>query len=477
VAVRRAKIICTIGPASDSPEQLVELIEAGMDVARLNFSHGTHEEHAARAARIREAAKACGKYVAVLQDLCGPKIRCGRFAGGTKPVALGDRLKLIDASEEPETVYDGDVVPIQFDGVAGLRERDDLLLDDGRVHVQVVSAGEEGVEVEVRQGGTLRDKVGVHVPASRVHVETLTDKDKADLAYGLSLKVDYVALSFVRTAADVQLVRDICEAWGRPTPVVAKIETPAAIDHLEPIVLASDAVMVARGDLGVEFSPERVPVFQRRVLGLGRRHNRPVIIATEMMQSMVNAPRPTRAEASDVATAVFDGADAVMLSGETATGAHPSLVVRTMARIIVEAEQSAFHAPEGTPRAKNGRRVKVAESLARNACEIARDTGARLIVVFTESGRTATYAAGARPPVPIVALSPRPVTLRRLCMVWGVVPWHLLPADDHQEMIDHAHDALLSNGIVSPGDSFVAIYGARVGVSGSTNAIQVKVVG
>lgn len=474
MGIRRAKIVCTIGPASDAPEALDELIGAGMNVARLNFSHGSHEEHAERIRRVREAAARAGKEVAILQDLCGPKIRCARFAGGTLALPSDTELELAESADANVIAPPGTAL-IQYPGLADdLHPGDVLLLDDGRVSLEVIHAGAGRVRARVTQGGVLRDKVGVHIPAERLRVSSLTDKDKHDLAFGLSQGVDYVALSFVRAAAEVRLVRDICEAWGRPTPIVAKIETPQAIEHLEPIILASDAVMVARGDLGVEFSPERVPVMQRKILGLARMHQRPVIVATEMMQSMITAMRPTRAEASDVATAVFDGTDAVMLSGETATGAHPALVVRTMHKIIVEAEQSAFYRASTSRKATE--RARVSEAIARGACDIGAAVGSKVLVAFTESGQTARFASGARPSMPIIGLSPNIKTLRQLCLLWGIVPIFVEPLRASDEMVDRAHALLLANGIVSPGDSFVVIFGAPVGVSGTTNAIQVKVV-
>lgn len=469
--------MCTIGPASDSSEMLEALISAGMDVARLNFSHGSHAEHKARLARIRAASEAAGQPVAVLQDLCGPKIRCGSFPEGTLEVTSDQIVRIYEALDDTLRAPEEGGVPIQYPGLADdLQPGDVILLDDGRVGLEVdridTQSNYPAVIAKVQQPGKLRDKVGVHLPAERVRIATLTDKDKRDLSFGLSLDVDYVALSFVRNASEVQLVKDICDAWGRPTPVVAKIETPQAVQHLESIILASDAVMVARGDLGVEFSPERVPIIQREILGLARRHGRPVIVATEMMQSMTTATRPTRAEASDVATAVFDGADGVMLSGETAMGAHPALVVRTMHRIIVEAEQSAFYSPTagGDPS------IAIPQAVAYGACHIAAQVGAKVIVAFTESGKSARYVSQARPSVPIIGLSPNSSTLRKLRLMWGVVPRFVEPLSDSDQMIGRAHALLLANGIVSPGDRFVTIFGAPVGVSGSTNALQVKVV-
>ena len=471
--IRRAKIVCTIGPASDSQAALEQLIRAGMDVARQNFSHGSHEEHARRLATIRAAAEACGKPVAILQDLCGPKIRCGRFKGGTAEATTGETVWLVEAQKD-ELAAAGEI-PVGYEGLTqDLQTGDVVLIDDGRVVVTVTRVEGSRVQAAVTHGGGLRDRAGVHLPSRRVRLATLTEKDKADLSFGLSLGVDYVALSFVRNADDIRLVRDICEAWGRPTPIVAKIETPAAIEQLEQIILASDAVMVARGDLGVELSPERVPIVQREILGIARVHQRPVIVATEMLQSMVTETRPTRAEASDVATAVFEGSDAVMLSQETATGAHPSLVARMMARIILEAEGSSFYRPLSSE--QPGQRANIAEAIARNACDIARDIGARVLVAFTESGVTALYVSKARPVVPIIAFSPNASTRRRLALLWGVVPCSIEMLRDSDEMVERANMFLLANGYVSPGDRFVTIFGAPIGVAGTTNSIRVKVV-
>lgn len=453
---------------------LEQLIRAGMDVARLNFSHGTHNEHARRFAAIRAAAETCGKPVAILQDLCGPKIRAGTFPGGTSDLVVDQVVTLTEFDPDAPPSRPGEI-SIQYEGLAqDLEPGDILLLDDGRVVITVTKVDGVRVHATVTQGGQLRDRVGVHLPSRRVRLATLTEKDKADLSFGLSLGVDYVALSFVRSADDVRLVRDICEAWGRPTPVVSKIETPSAIDNLESIILASDAVMVARGDLGVELSPERVPIIQREILGLARIHQRPVIVATEMLQSMVTATRPTRAEASDVATAVFDGSDAVMLSGETASGNHPALVVRMMSRIIVEAENSSFYHPASS--GQPGKLTNVPESVARNACDIARDIGARCIVAFTETGNTARYVSKARPLTPVIAFSPNAVTRRRLALLWGVIPWQHELERDADELVERANAALLANGFVSPGDKFVAIFGAPIGVSGTTNTIRVRAV-
>lgn len=471
--IRRAKIVCTIGPSCDTEDQLVELIHAGMNVARLNFSHGTHEEHGERFQRVRRAAARCDKPVAILQDLCGPKIRAGRFGRPGPTFPTDATVFLTEASDTPPSR--DDVIPIQYEGlVQDLQPGDRILVDDGQVVLAVAGIEPPYVRCTVTYGGKLRDRVGVSLPSRRVRLGALTEKDKADIGFGLRMGVDYVALSFVREPEDVKLLRDICEAWGRPTPIVSKIETPSAIENLEPIILASDAVMVARGDLGVEIGPEYVPILQRKIMNVSREHQKPVIVATEMLQSMVTALRPTRAEAGDVATAVLDGTDAVMLSQETATGNHPTVVVRMMSRIIQEAEGSAFYQP---PKSEVvGARANVAEAVARNACDIARDIGARFIVAFTEGGNTARYASKHRPTVPIIAFSPNDITGRRLAMLWGVIPFHIEVMRDADDMVQRASMFLLANGYVSPGDRIVVIFGAPVGVAGTTNSIRVTVV-
>jgi pyruvate kinase len=306
-----------------------------------------------------------------------------------------------------------------------------------------------------------------------MRISALTEKDKADLVFGLSSNVDYIAMSFVRRAEDLQQIREICNAWGAPTPVVAKIETPDAVENLESIVAASDGVMVARGDLGVEFPPERVPVIQRQILAVARRVRRPVIVATEMLQSMTKSTRPTRAEASDVANAVYAGTDCLMLSGETATGDHPSLAASMMSRIALEAEKSPFFesAPYGS------RATSVAEAIARGACNTAREIGAKYIVAFTESGSSAMGVSLARPDVPIIAYSPNAKTRRRMALYWGVVPREMAAVHDTDQLVDWCTGDLLAGGYGSPGERVVIVFGAPIGVSGSTNTIRVHVLG
>jgi len=467
--IRRAKLVCTLGPACDSQGGLLELLDAGMDVARLNFSHGTHEEHAARLSRLREASAVKKKAVAALQDLCGPKVRTGTFQA---PFALpsGTDVTLFEGDDSD----DDREIPIQYEGLAGdVRIGDKVLFDDGRIGLSITAIQGEKIHAKVEQGGGMRDHVGVHLPSRTMRVGALTDKDKEDLSFGLSLGVDYIALSFVRRADDIRLVREICAAWGQPTPIIAKIETPDAIENLESVVAASDGVMVARGDLGVEFPPERVPVIQRQILGVARRVRRPVIVATEMLQSMTKAPRPTRAEASDVANAVFSGTDAVMLSGETATGDFPILAASMMTRIALEAEKSPFY--EAAPYAS--RATSVAEAIARGAVNTAREIGAKYLVAFTETGSSAMSVSLARPSVPIIAFSAVQKTRRRMALYWGVIPREMPSIADPDQLVDWVNGDLMAAGLASPGERVVIVFGAPIGVSGSTNTIRVHVIG
>jgi pyruvate kinase len=441
-----------------------------MDVARLNFSHGTHEEHGARLARLRDASDLERKSVAALQDLCGPKIRTGTFPKRFD-LPTGADLVLV----EGETSADERVIPIQYEGLArDVHVGDRILFDDGRIVLVVREIEGNRVKARIEQGGGMRDHVGVHLPSRTMRISALTEKDKQDLVFGLSSGVDYIAMSFVRRAEDIVQIREICHAWGAPTPVIAKIETPDAVENIESVVAASDGVMVARGDLGVEFPPERVPVIQRQILSAARRVRRPVIVATEMLQSMTKSTRPTRAEASDVANAVYASTDCVMLSGETATGDHPQLACSMMSRIATEAETSPFF--EQAPYVS--RATSVAEAVARGACNTAREIGAKYIVAFTESGSSAMTVSLARPHVPIIAYSPNAKTRRRMALYWGVVPREM-PAKQHDtdQLVNWCTGDLLSAGYGSPGERVVIVFGAPIGVSGSTNTIRVHVLG
>jgi pyruvate kinase len=468
-SLRRAKLVCTLGPACDSIDGLRGLIAAGMDVARLNFSHGTHEEQGARLSRVRQASDLERKSVAVLQDLCGPKIRTGSFPAKFD-LPSGAEVTLT----EGEASTSERIIPIQYEGLAAdVRLNDRIMFDDGRLVLTVLRIEGNLVRARVDQGGGMRDHVGVHLPSKTLRISALTEKDKQDLDFGLSCGVDYVAMSFVRKADDIHQIREICNAWGAPTPVIAKIETPDAVEDLESIVAASDGVMVARGDLGVEFPPERVPVIQRQILAVARRVRRPVIVATEMLQSMTKSTRPTRAEASDVANAVYSGTDCLMLSGETATGDHPMLACSMMSRIAMEAEVSPFfeHAPYGS------RATSVAEAVARGACNTAREIGAKYLVAFTETGSSAMTVSLARPDVPIIAYTPNAKTRRRMALYWGVVPREMPAVHDSDQLVDWCTGDLLSAGFGTPGERVVIVFGAPIGVSGSTNSTRVHVLG
>ncbi len=473
MVIRRAKIVCTLGPACDSPEVLTQLLEAGLDVARFNFSHGSHAEHAARLARLREASKGARKAVAALQDLCGPKIRTGKFPG---PFELPHGAEVVLREGDGDDVGDERTIIIQYEGLAGdVAVGDRIMFDDGRILLRIHSIEGETIRARIEQGGGMRNHVGVHLPTRTMRIGPLTDKDKEDLIFGLSQGMDYIALSFVRRAEDIRLVREIASEWGQPTPIVAKIETPDAIENLESIVVASDAVMVARGDLGVEFPPERVPVIQRQILGVARRVRRPVIVATEMLQSMTKATRPTRAEASDVANAVFWGTDAVMLSGETASGDYPVLAASMMSRIALEAETSTFY--EASPPHTSGRATGIPEALARGAVNTAREIGAKFLVAFTQSGSSALHLSLARGPVPIIAYSPLQRTRRRMGLYWGVVPREMPALQDIDGLVNWANGDLMASGLASPGERIVIVFGSPIGVAGSTNTIRVHVVG
>ncbi len=466
--VRRAKLVCTLGPACDTEGGLGQLIDAGMDVARFNFSHGNHEEHGGRFERLRIASEAKKKPVAALQDLCGPKIRTGVFPARYL-LPTGAEVTLVEGDESK----DERVIPIQYEGLAGdVRVSDRILFDDGRIGLLVVGIDGDRVQATVTQGGEMRNHVGVHLPSKTMRVGALTEKDKEDLNFGLSLGVDYVALSFVRRAEDIALVREICNEWGRPVPIIAKIETPDAVENLESVVAASDGVMVARGDLGVEFPPERVPVIQRQILGVARRVRRPVIVATEMLQSMTKSPRPTRAEASDVANAVYSGTDALMLSGETATGDFPFVSAEMMSRIAMEAEGSPFYEP--VPYAT--RATSVAEAIARGAVNTAKEIGAKYLVAFTESGSSAMNVSLARPHVPIIAFSPSPQARRVMALYWGVIPREMPQVNDTDRLVDWCSADLMGAGLAGPGERVVIVFGAPIGVRGTTNTIRVHVI-
>lgn len=458
---RRTKIVATIGPACDVPGVIEAMVEAGADVARLNASHATTAEMSERLGRLRAAGDRAGRHVGVLLDLPGPKLRVGGMAAG---VVLADEQVFTLLPGEGEG--DASRAYVSYEALgADVRSGDRILVDDGAIELAVLSAGPGEVVTRVKRGGALTGHKGVNVPRVRLSVDSLGAHDLELLAWGLDAGVDMVAQSFVRSAADVVRLR---EAMGaRAVPLIAKVEKYEALDDLDAIVAAADAVMVARGDLAVETSPEAVPPAQRRIVERCRATGRPVVVATQMLESMVSAPRPTRAEASDVATAVFEGADAVMLSEETAVGAFPVEAVSTMARICLAAEEggpsSVICRPDQTPTA----------AVAAAACDLAADIGAAAVLAATKSGSSARAVAACRPRIPILALTPSWSTGRALTLVWGVSPQVVPDPATIEEMAELARRVALASGVARPGERFVLTAGTALGVSGGTDLIRV----
>ncbi len=468
--MRRAKIVATLGPATSSYDNIRAIIDAGVDVARMNLSHGSYDVHEGVYANVRKAADDAGKPVAVLVDLQGPKIRLGKFEAGPYDLAEGDIFKIttediIGTKEISSTTFKGlpqDVKPGDF-----------LLIDDGKVRVQVVETDGTVVTTKVIVAGPVSNNKGINLPGVAVNVPALSEKDEADLRWGLKLGADLIALSFVRNAADIERVHEIMAEEGRKLPVVAKIEKPQAVDNLESIIEAFDAIMVARGDLGVELPLEAVPIVQKRAVELARRAAKPVIVATQMLESMISSPVPTRAETSDVANAVLDGADAVMLSGETSVGEYPVITVRTMARIVESTEEHGLDriAPLGTkPRTQSG-----AITLA--AVEVAEFVEAKYLCVFTESGESARRMSRIRNKIPILAFTPEESVRRRMALNWGVESFVVSRVTHTDQMVAQVDEALKSTGRAVNGDKVIIISGSPPGIPGTTNDIRVHRVG
>jgi pyruvate kinase len=472
VAGRRAKIICTIGPASNSESTMRELLRLGMDVARLNFSHGSHEEHARSIQRLRRAAKKEGRTVCILQDLQGPKIRTGRLKGHV-PVQLeaGSRV-VITPREVPGTE---NVISTTFPLLAqDVSPGDRILLSDGLIELRVRTLDGNDVECEVINGGLLGEHKGINIPGTALTVPSLTEKDRRDLEFGLKHGVDYVALSFVRSAADILTVKDLIATLGSKVPVVAKLEKPQAIEQLDEILEAADAVMIARGDLGVELPAEKVPVIQKQVIRRASEYRKPVITATQMLESMIENPRPTRAEASDVANAVFDGTDAVMLSAETASGKYPRESVAMMSRIIMEAERN-FPEDGHDRRRRNGQRLSIAETICESVAHAAQGLEMGAIAIFTESGNTAKLISKYRPKPEIFAFSHMPHICNGLNLLWGVHPVFHAQARSGEAMVSTAEQVLLRKGKVRSGEVLGVVAGTQL-ASGSTNFMRLHVV-
>jgi pyruvate kinase len=469
--MRRTKIVCTIGPASSRPEMLDRLVTAGMDVARLNFSHGTHAEHAEVIRAIREGEARWGHPITILQDLQGPKVRLGTFVGGQAMLTPGEGF-VLTARTVKGTASRSSLNHPEF--LAALRPGDAVWMDDGMI--QLVVEKVEGGEVECRvvSGGPVSDHKGVSFPRLPVPVSCLAEKDREDLRFGIEQAVDYVAISFVRSAADIQEVRKFLHDQGANMPIVAKLERAEIVANLQGLLPLVDAVMVARGDLGVEVPLEEVPVIQKDVIRQARLAKVPVIVATQMLESMVTHSRPTRAEVSDVATAIFDGADAIMLSAETATGRFPVETVQMMARIAERAERAVpmANASRARPEAYG-----FPEAVAEAACQAARLLHAKAIVAFTQSGFSARLISQDRPEVPIMALTPYSEVQRRLGLFWGVSSRLVHKVETTDEMIEEVEATLLGDGTVRNNDVIVIISGAPMWVTGTTNLLKLHRVG
>ncbi|MEQ1618554.1 MAG: pyruvate kinase [Terricaulis sp.] len=463
---RDCKIVATMGPASDPPERLMLLVEAGVDCFRLNFSHGAKEDHARRFAAIRKAEEKLGRPLGVLADLQGPKIRVGVFKDGEIKLRYG-QIVTLEASPEA-----GDETIIRLphaELVSALEQGDILKLDDGKMQLTVIERDARQVKARVDFGGVLKSQKGVNVPTRRIPISALTEKDKEDLAYALDLGVDYIALSFVQHPDDV---REAKRLIGDRAGVIAKIEKPSALEQIEQIVDLADAVMVARGDLGVELPPEQVPIAQRKIIRAARAAGRPVIVATHMLESMVDAPTPTRAEASDVATAVYQGADAVMLSAESAVGRHPQSAVAIMDRIIRAVEDDAEYWA-GLPRDMAPPQATTADAIALSARHITDVLDCAAVVAYTATGSTALRVARERPRCGVVGLTPVTETARRLTLVWGVRSVVSPDVSNVEEMVASADEAVRKLGGVQTGDRVVVIAGIPFGRAGKTNTLRV----
>jgi pyruvate kinase len=465
--MRRTKIIATIGPASSEREILERIIRAGTDVIRINCSHADHETIGQSIAEIREIASEMDRPIGILLDLSGPKIRTGKLADGPVELISGHKFTLT-SRPVPGDVH---IVSTTYSPLAQeVKPNDRILLDDGLLELKVLSTNETDVETEVITGGILKNKKGINLPGVKMSVPALTDKDKADLQFGLQHDVDFVALSFVRDPQDILSLKELVgNHWPQPL-IIAKLEKPEAIDHLDEILDAADGVMIARGDLGVELPPEKVPPAQKLITKRANAKGKPVITATQMLDSMIEHPRPTRAEASDVANAIFDGTDAVMLSGETASGQYPVESVKMMDRIAIATEAtmdfSVLHEHE---------LPSSAHAIAHAACEMAVDMKARVIAAFTKSGATAVLISQLRPPGPIIALTQHVHVYRQLALIWGVRPIMLTEVSDSESTLALVEDTLLDRGIVSPGDSMVITGGLPIAARGPANFVKLSV--
>ncbi|AEV82712.1 pyruvate kinase [Actinoplanes sp. SE50] len=467
---RRVKIVCTMGPATKSPERMLGLVEAGMNVARMNFSHDTRENHREMYELVRSAATQADRPVAILADLQGPKIRLGKFADGPHRWETGDRVvitsdDILGTKDRVSCTY----TPLPLEVKAG----DRLLIDDGKVAVEVTGVVDgKDIQCLVTEGGPVSNNKGVSLPNVAVSVPAMSDKDEEDLRFALKLGVDLVALSFVRSPEDIKLVHKVMDEEGRRVPVIAKVEKPEAVDHLEAIVLAFDGVMVARGDLGVELPLDQVPLVQKRAVQLCRENAKPVIVATQMLDSMIENSRPTRAEASDVANAVLDGADAVMLSGETSVGKYPVLTVSTMAKIVATTEGGGLGVArlQHDPKTHGG-------ALTIAASQIARNIGAKALVAFSQTGDTVRRLARLHCDLPLYAFTPVSEVRNTLALSWGVETFLTDFVEHTDDMFRQVDAKMLGLGLAKPGEYVVVVAGSPPNAPGSTNTLRVHQLG
>jgi pyruvate kinase len=467
--VRRAKIVCTLGPATDSPARLAELLAAGMDVARLNFSHGTLADHVRRLRLVRRLAREMGKTVAILQDLQGPKIRTGALEGG-KRVTL--RTKALVTLTTRSVAGTGELIPTNFQGLPReVKPGNHILLSDGLIELRVERVRGRDIQCRVLSGGEMGERQGINLPGLPLRISALTEKDLADLEFSLHYHVDYVALSFVRSPEDVLKLRRVLTRAGRAIPIIAKLEKPQAIGRLDEILHVADAVMVARGDLGVELPPEQVPVIQKRIIAHANALQVPVITATQMLDSMTSHVRPTRAETSDVANAVFDGTDALMLSSETATGHYPREAVRMMARIIAAAESSSRYTWFARHHKAN-ESLTPAEAVCESVAHVTEELKLKAIAVFTQSGSSARLVSKYRPRVPVFAFSPLRDILHRVALYWGVYPVYMPRVQSTDSMVEGAANRLRELGVVRPGDLIAVVAGTPIARRGTTNLLK-----
>jgi pyruvate kinase len=469
---RRAKIVCTIGPASDTEEMMRELMLRGMNVARLNFSHGSHEDHERRIRSLRKVAAGLGRTICILQDLQGPKIRTGHLKD-RRPITLETGQAITITSRD--VLGTAELISTTYQELAhDVKPGEHILLSDGRVELVVKSISGGDVICEVLNGGTLGENQGINLPGTNVGIPSLTSKDEEDLDFGLKHEVDLIAISFVRTADDVVRARRAIVARGGVTPLIAKLEKPQAIDNLDSILEVANAVMVARGDLGVEVAPEKVPLIQKQVIRRALDFRKPVITATQMLESMTENPRPTRAEASDVANAIFDGTDAVMLSGESAAGKYPREAVAMMARIVTEAEANLFDPL--LPEHRRARQLSITETICESMAHAARDLNVRAIAIFTETANTARILSKYRPAADIYAFTASEAVCNRMNLLWGVMPLRCPANLTAAQMAEFAEHELLRLKALSPGDVFGLIAGTT-NTSGATNFMRLITAG